>query len=413
MVIWTLLVAGAVAFAFFRWRARSEAVTPKQREALLLQDIGQPPPYPVFWVFIHLLAGLQWIVEQLVPPPLTAMKLLTGTLRAEILATLTELEVAEALAEGPCTADELAKQLGCQAKRLERLLEASVSFGLFALAPESQKGGPKKFCNNKTSAVLRKSHPNTAYYLVSQIAATTFKTVGHQTKAVRQGGIQFEEATGQDFWSYIKDRPQLSLAFNKSMAEVDRSLAPTLVKDYNWGRYSRLIDVGGCHGSFLRDILRQWPVPKGINFDQAHVIEEAKPIWAAYETGLQQKVEMVAGDFFRSETIPKGEDGDLYFMRTILHDWNDEKTLAILKACRAAIGNASARMLLVEVTKGRGWAIDTVLIAPMADILMMKLLDGAERSVADWQDILPQAGFKLGKMIPTATLFCMIECIPV
>jgi len=187
--------------------------------------------------------------------------------------------------------------------------------------------------------------------------------------------------------------------------------------DYNWSRYSRIIDIGGALGSMLGTVLHRNPGCTGVLFDQHQVIVDARKVWKETESlaALQDRVTLVGGDFFDSATIPKARDGDFYFLRVIIHDWSDEESIDILRAIRKAIGSAKVTLALMEVSMlpsefSRHPAIQ---LSSTLDALMLNLVRGKERSQQQYEDLFDASGFKLVKCHPTRSPMWITEAIPV
>ncbi|KAK9789206.1 hypothetical protein WJX73_010674 [Symbiochloris irregularis] len=387
---WSRLSGGSQLKIFATLKHRVEGLVPIQ--------------YPIFIFGVYLIATLQWVTQLITPAPLVATDLALANIRGQIITTVTELGIADALDRAK-TAKELASELGgLHAARLERVLQAAVALGLF----KAVRGTPTRYCNNRVSAVLRKDHPMGVHHL-GLAFSYSYPSISQLTWGVKTGGDMFKKASGgKGFWEALT--PEQERIFNLGMADADKGCGDMLIRDYNWGKFTRVLDIGGCTGSFLRDIIQAWGTSKGVIIDRPTVVKQAESEWSGHP--LKPKVEFVSGDFFKPETLPKARNGDAYLLRFICHDWNDAHCISILRSCRHAIGRADARVVLVEATPQRGWPFDTVLASALCDINMMAAVDGEERSVSKWREMLPAAGFKLGSVTQTCSPLCIIEFLP-
>jgi len=172
---------------------------------------------------------------------------------------------------------------------------------------------------------------------------------------------------------------------------------------YDFGGFETLVDIGAGNGSLLMTVLKQTPRLHGVLFDREHVIQRARP--AIEAAGLGNRCQVSAGSFF--DSVPSGHDA--YLMRHIIHDWDEEKALTILRHCRKAIKPAG-KLLLVEAVIPPGndpsWS-------KFLDLNMLLIPGGQERTEAEYRQLLGQAGFRIMRIVPTRTEMSVIESVPV
>jgi SAM-dependent methyltransferase len=221
--------------------------------------------------------------------------------------------------------------------------------------------------------------------------------------SVMTGETAFAHVFGVDQWEHRQRNMALSERFNADLnAETARS-AGALVDAYDFSASGVLCDVGGGHGALLCAILAVHPAMRGILLEQAHVATGAR-LYVELQ-GLHERCRVVEGDFF--EGVPEGADA--YVMKSIVHDWPDARSVAILKNCRRVLG-ADGRVILIErvmppLAKD---APDTVRV----DLHMLAVTGGRERSAAEYQGLLEAAGLGLGRIVATQSPFCVIEGVP-
>ena len=163
------------------------------------------------------------------------------------------------------------------------------------------------------------------------------------------------------------------------------------------------MDVGGGYGELIATILLAHPEVRGVLFDMPHAIDLAAT--HLREKGVLDRCELVAGSFF--ESLPGG--ADVYVLKSILHDWNDERCGAILATCRAAMTPA-ARLLVVErVMPDRMVASEQHVTIARTDLNMLVALAAQERTEAGWRAILNEAGFSVTGITPAGFGYSVIE----
>jgi hypothetical protein len=217
-------------------------------------------------------------------------------------------------------------------------------------------------------------------------------------------------------WSYFEANPSAEDQFSRAMTSLDSLGAKAMVEDGPWARFSRVVDVGGSRGHFMHRVLNAHPSLQGVVVDRAPVIELAKKAWgsAGEFSGAAGRVKLQAGDFFEASSIPKGLDGDCYFMRYILHDWPLNETLAILRNVRAAMGSASATLLIGECALPDHDKVGVPPVMYQIDVNMMSHFGNAqERTPLQWKQLLAQSGFELVAFHATRSLLHWVEARPV
>jgi hypothetical protein len=310
-------------------------------------------------------------------PDAVVWDLLRGGLAARALGIVAELRVAEALAGGARSVDELASELGADPETLYRLLRALASDGIFA---ETE---PRVFANTPASDPLAAGGWGDF--------ARLFGGIWHRAAGELQpdGQPTFERVFGADFWSYLAAHPEERATFDRAM-EQGKERRVERVAAVDWRGDETVVDVGGGNGSFLVELLRLQPGLRGIVFDLRETVRD--------EAALGERIEFVAGDFF--ERVPTG---DVYVLGTILHDWDDERATAILRTIRNAAPDG-ARLLILDAVVPPG---NEPAGSKWLDLLMLTLFAGKERSEAQWRELLAAGGFE-----PVHFEAALIEAVP-
>jgi hypothetical protein len=308
------------------------------------------------------------------------------------------LGIADLLVDRPKTSDELAQATGSHARTLYRVLRTLVAAGVFA----EDKAG--RFRLTALGQPLR-SDVVDSVRAASIFLSGESELEGRLVDCVRSGKTAIELASGTTNWiEYYRHEPTRAAVFNAAMTALSNAHYAGVVDAYDFRSIRKLVDVGGGHGRLLSMILTAYPKMRGVLFDLPHALEGGQGTIA--EAGLSNRCEVVSGDFFCS--VPA--DGDGYVFSRVIHDWADEKAVAILKVVRGALPT-KGRLLLFE-TMIRA---DNRLSYPLlSDLNMVIRTGGCERSETEYRALYKAAGFKLTRVIetPSPTGMTMIEGKP-
>jgi hypothetical protein len=216
---------------------------------------------------------------------------------------------------------------------------------------------------------------------------------------VKRGGAISKETLGVDPWDYYAANVDEGRCFARGMSNLSAIASAEVARVYDPGDAKRIVDVGGSEGVLLRGILARAPNARGVLFDRADVIEGARGAVAG--SGMSDRIELVAGDFFTE--MPQG--ADLYLLKSILHDWPDDKCEEIVKNVHRAAGEGS-RLVIVE-----GLLPDTSQPSPVTlmDMNMLVMLGGRERTAGEYSALLKRCGYEVERVIPTGGMFGVIE----
>lgn len=290
--------------------------------------------------------------------------LMRGALTARVLGIVSELRVAEALAEGPRPITEIAREVGADPDTLHRYLRALASDGVFA------EEAPGVFRNTDVSEFLR--HGGWDDF------AQFFGGVWLRAVAELDGSTRdpvFDGLFGTDFWSWLADHPDQRAAFDRAM-EQGKERRVERFAPVQWRGDETVVDVGGGNGSLMAELLQRQPGLRAIVFDLPETVRD--------EASFDDRIEFAAGSFF--ESVPRG---DVYVLSTILHDWDDDRCVAILRTIRASAPD-DARLLLLESVIQPGNDPDG---SKWLDLLMLALFGARERDEAQWRALLAATGF--------------------
>src|SRR5690242_8593792 len=323
------------------------------------------------------------------------MQLLTGKWVSASLSVVAELGIADLLAKGDKTADELAAATSAHASSLYRVLRALASVGVFA----ETEGG--RFTLTPLGDCLRSDVPNSmkefARFVAMPGAARSWDNLMHCVKT-GESGLRKAFGAANPF-DYFKTHPEEAKIFDGAMTDNSRQSAPAVAAAYDFGKFRQVVDIAGGRGLLLATILQRYPTVTGVLFDLPAVIEGARGALASY--GLDGRCQAVGGDFFQA--VPKGADA--YILKHIIHDWDDEKSVAILRKIREAMDPAG-RLLIVEVVIAPG---NEPSFGKLLDLEMMVIPGGRERTRDEYRELLGAAGFRLAQIHETPAPPSIIE----
>jgi hypothetical protein len=301
-----------------------------------------------------------------------------GGLTAQAVHVAAELGISGELEAGPLAVAELAERTGVDADALHRYLRALAGEGVFAEVE------PGIFRNTEASELL---HPGSEWHAFAHFfGGVWYQALGESLHAVRTGDETFGRAFGEQWWPWLAARPEETQLFNRAM----QGGAASRVEPFEalpWDA-EVVVDVGGGNGTLLIELLKRCPSLTGIVFDLPEVTAEAEGLVA--EAGLGERCRVVPGSFF--DGVPAG--GDVYILKSILHDWDDEAAAAILSSVRASAPE-HARVLISDAVIEPGNEPDE---SKWLDLLMLVLNRGRERTEPEWRALLDRTGFRLDRI---------------
>nr|WP_246259022.1 methyltransferase [Streptomyces typhae] len=300
--------------------------------------------------------------------------------------------VADHLSDGPRTPTALAAATETDPAALTRVLRLLATRGLLA---EDEQG---RFRLEASGQALRSDVPGSVRDGILMITDRTFwLPAGRMDQCLRTGESVFEDIFTQPFFDHFAQDAKTAAVFHDGMAAMSGVENGPIAAAYDFPETGTVVDVGGGQGGFLAAVLRAGPGLDGVLYDQAHVL-------AGHELGddaaLAGRWSTAEGDFFTD--VPKG---DVLLLKRILHDWQDEQCVRLLRACRRALAPG-----------GRVLVVDAVIVADNRphqakdlDLLMMTSLVGRERTHENFRALFAEAGLRLTRVLPTPTVLSVVE----
>jgi hypothetical protein len=331
------------------------------------------------------------------PRALALRQMINGFRVSQLIHVAGELGLADQMRDGPVSLDDLAEQSKTHAPTLRRLLLALTTLDIFEQHPDG------RFGLTPLSQPLRSDAPDSVWAYARLVGQPAFwSTWGQLIHTVRTGESAFPAVHGDVFWDHLVNEPELGRLFSQAMTQASGARADAIVAGYDFSGVRTLVDVGGGQGRLISASLQSYPTLRGILFDRPSVVVDALAVLES--AGVGDRCEIVGGNFF--ESVPAG--GDIYLLKSIVHDWDDAESIAILTSCRRAM-SAHSRLLIVERVLPPDVSSSA---AGFGDVFMLLLVGGRERSVDEFRVLLERAGFNLERVVSTESEFSLIEAVP-
>jgi hypothetical protein len=312
-------------------------------------DNRKSPPVRLVRVVDGLRTGLHKLTRKMVPGNIALLEIANGSWTTQALYVAAKLGIPDELAGGPLSAAEVASRVG---------------------ADPDAVGDPAQW-----------EH---------------WGSLLHSVKTGEPAPIKLR---GTTFFEYLDTNPELAAVFNDAMTSMSAMSTDPVLAVFDFPGFRRIVDVGGGHGSLLAAVLQSAPDAHGVLFDLPSVVEEAPPVLDA--AGVGDGCTVSAGSFM--DAVPEG--GDAYLLKTIIHDWDEETALLILRNVRAAMG-PQAKLLLMEMVLPQHASSH---FGTMLDLEMLAIAGGKERTSSEYSNLLARAGFRLERVVETAGPLSIVE----
>jgi hypothetical protein len=328
------------------------------------------------------------------PPHAQLVQMAMAHWVSRIVFLAARLELADRLAAGPKSAEELAGPTGTHAPSLYRLMRTLGNLGILT---ESES---HRFALTPLGEALRAGAPGSARATILTVASDWwFRGFGELEDSVRTGKSGFEKSLGMPVFDWLAKSPEDASLFSETMIGVHGAEPQAVAEAYDFANLPTLVDVGGASGHLLATILDRHPAARGVLFDLPHVVRDAPALLKA--RGVADRVRIEEGSFF--DSVPEG--GDAYLLSHIIHDWSEEQCLTILENCRRAM-SPTGRLLIIEMVLPPG---DTPHPGKMLDLMMLVGPGGQERTEQEYVALLARAGFRLTRVVPTNSPVSVVE----
>jgi hypothetical protein len=352
---------------------------PSPTEVLTSKPWPSGPPGFVIRAVMWLRRSLLRLADSVVPADVALFDRSTGVAHSALLGAVTRYGFAELLEEGPMTGEELAARTGLHAETIHRVLRGLATMGIFAL------GGDGRFSNNRLSRALVGGKLNRTKEWIQYFSSQSNMIAWLELeRTLQDGNNNIERIFGMSVWDWFEKHPDEREMFAQCMMGMTTQHAPLVASMYPFGEAKVVCDVGGGRGTLLSEILIRHPHLRGVLCDAGGVLESAQVLLR--QRGIESRVGLSPANFF--EAVPRC--ADVYTLKNILHDWDDEACKKILANVRRA-AEPGQKVLLIE---GHLEKNDDNNLVALADLQMMLVCsNGRERSVAELNALLSATGF--------------------
>lgn len=330
------------------------------------------------------------------PPHLQLIQMGRAFIVSRTVYVAAKLGLADELASGPKSAAELAGPLQVHAPSLHRLMRTLASLGVLTERTE------QRFALTDLGVALKTGAPGSARSSIMYSGSPAPQSGwDNLVYSVQTGKPGFDKAQGIPVFDYLAQHPEEASLFSDMMIGLHQQEPPAVAAAYDFSAFKTVVDVGGASGNMLAAVLSRHAGLRGILFDRPHVVRDAPALLGA--RGVSERVTIEAGSFF--ESVPTGADA--YILSHIIHDWSEDQCLTILGRVRKAM-NPAGRLLVVEMVLAAG---DAPHPGKILDMVMLSQLGGQERTEAEYGALLAKAGFRLTRVVPTASAASIVEAV--
>ncbi len=330
------------------------------------------------------------------PSANTLMDLVAGHRVTAVIYVAAKLGIADLLFEGPKAAAELARLTDTHNRSLLRLMRALVALAICRQAAD----GRFELTEMGTLLAAKSERSLKGWALVEGEMLRAGWT--QLIESIRTGKTATELAgLGQERFERMAETRDAAV-FNEGMASMTRVALPPLLSACDFSGISTLMDVGGGVGELMSAILKKYPSMRGIVFDLPHCAERARQNLAA--AGLAERAEFIGGSFF--ESVPARADAII--LKSIIHDWNDERCVRILQNCHSALKPGDRLTVIDRIVPEKMTPNADHLAAVLSDLNMLRGPGGCERTEREHRDLLGESGFRLTRIVP-AGRYSLIE----
>ena len=340
-------------------------------------------------------------MERGTAPDAAALRsMMVGYEAAQVIYVAAKIGIADLIGDGSRTSRELAELTGAHETSLRRVLLALASLGVLADL------GDRRFELTPRGRLLRSTAPGSLRRAALLAGERSYRAWGGLLHSVETGETAFKHVFGMGTFEYMAEHPALAAIYNDAMSASAEERAAAVVKAYDFSRFRSVADVGGGLGALLGAILVAHPALRGVIVERESVTAGIPQRLA--DAQVAARCDVVVGDFFQA--LPAGADA--YLLSHIVHNWDDERAGAILRRCRAAMTRAGTLLVVEQVLPEQVEASVAAQRALMADLHMMVVTGGQERTEAEYGALLAGSGFELRRVIPTAIGESILEAMP-
>jgi hypothetical protein len=331
------------------------------------------------------------------PPAVPSLiRLIMGAYASQAICVIARLGVADVLAYGPRPLAEIARRVGARDSALYRVLRALGEVGVVRELDD------RWFALTPLGEILRSDVPGSLRAWATMIGMPfRHRPWSELYAAIRTEGSAFDRVYGTQLSDYLAEHSDDAAAFAAGTAAL--YTYRNIVGEYDFGRFSMIVHVGGGRGAVLAAILCANPHLQGVLFDSPTAVPGAEDELS--RAGVINRCRLVSGDFFGSALA----GGDVYLLTGMIHGSGDDQAVKILSSCRAVMAH-TARLLIAETVLPGG---SQPSIGKLMDLQTLVFSDnGRLRTEAEFRALLDQAGFRLVRTVPSSEMVSLVEAVP-
>jgi hypothetical protein len=345
-----------------------------------------------FAKLMKIAAWLQNIPSKITPSPFRLLQIGSAFWQSRALHAALSLDIASVLGDERLAADVIAERVSAQPDAVYRLLRMLAAMGIF------DEVSPRVFRNNALSAYLREDNPKNvrAMILMHNSMEMSLPWYEHLEQGVRNGEVPFQLAHSQELYAYMDGHAEFDALFACAMDSVAALAGDCFAVDFDWGRFDRIIDVGGSKGSKSLAILKRHPHLTALVFDRNQVIQTAPAYWTGKESpALLSRLSYQAGNAL--DSVPAAQsDKDIYLLCAVLHGMDDEHCIKVLRNLASACAGTGARIALMELVVPD---LKADFSSAAFDMQMFMATRGRERTLPEWQSLFAESGLALEQVV--------------
>ncbi len=358
------------------------------------QKLNHVPPVWVFSVTGLLRNFFKKLYYAFLPANMAVFEKSQGFWIAKAISVACELNLAEILGDEKRPVDEIAKEAGTDAHALYRLMRALAGEGIFKETETAY------FKNTHLSNALKEQPGHLKNMIMHQLNSTNWEVVNEMKHSVVSGENAAQKLFGTDIFTHLENTPEKNALYNKAMTETSSLSSASMVAAYSFRNINTLVDLGGGEGMLLYTILQKNEKLKGVLFDLPHVVTTATQLAKDYD--VEKRVQIISGSFFKDK-LPVS---DAYLLKNILHAFDDETCITLLKKVYNAL-DEKGKILVIEAVIGENNKAE---FGKMFDLQMLLGTEsGKERTKNEFETIFEASGFRLNRVIRTVSPFCIVE----
>lgn len=334
---------------------------------------------------------LQGLPTKMTPAPFRLLQIGSAFWQSRALYVAARLDIASILSNESLGADVIAQRANADADALSRLLRMLAAIGVF------EETAPGVFRNSKVSSYLRTDRPDNVRAMILMHGSEEMSRPWFEQLelGVCEGAPPFRLCHGEELFDYLNHHADLDTLFSQAMDSVDSLTGDSFTADFDWGRFSRVIDVGGSRGSKSLAILKRHLHLHALVVDRPQVIEEAKTYWSLQPTAEISRMQFQAGDLLSE--LPVGRDaGDIYLLSAVLHGFDDGTCVRMLRNLGQAIGDSGATVAIMEMVLPE---MNADIAGSSFDMQMFMGTSGRERTLSEWSALFERSGMVLQEKI--------------